>query len=185
MKLINQTLLLDESERALLALACGAGAVPALTVEAFTNWLANSLPEHESALAHGARTALFGKLRTTLCCSAGSGGNSGGRIWCVTRHPGALGWLHAQGIRPHRVVPHIGEHEVEAGDVVIGVLPPALTAALNARAVRCLQIVLPLAAHDRGRELCATRMRALGAHLVELEVRCKPVSMVEIGRARP
>lgn len=123
-------------------------------------------------------------------CSIKPGSTSGARavqrLWFVSRHPGVIDWLHEQGLRPCRVVEHLDVGEVEAGDTVIGVLPPALIAKLNARAVRCVQIVMNVGAGDRGRELSAAAMRARSAELVEVSVKCRPLAVEDLQvRSRP
>lgn len=179
MKLAQDKLVLDPEERALLALGCGNSAQPAHTVEAMTAWLAATASDEVGALIHGARRCLFNALCVAI--AQPSPADRSCRIWCVIRHPGALGWLYGMGIRPQRVVPHLVAAEVGVADTVIGVLPPLLSAELNARGVRCLQIMLALEPQDRGQELDAARMRALGAYLAEVQVCCRPLAVSEWG----
>ncbi len=89
----------------------------------------------------------------------------------VTRHPGAVQWLLAQGIIAERHCSHLDPAEVGAGDTVIGTLPVHLAARICARGGRYLHLSIDLPASARGRELDADAMRGYGARLDAFQVR--------------
>ena len=89
---------------------------------------------------------------------AGTAGPQGPLI--ISRHPGAVAWLAAQGITGE-VVAHATPQQVRGRDV-IGVLPLALAA--EAHSVSSID--LPgLAPEQRGRDLSPDEMNAAGATL--------------------
>ncbi len=90
--------------------------------------------------------------------------------WMVTRHPGALEWLQAQGLQG-RCVPHLDPQLVGPGDRVIGTLPLHLVAAVCARGAHYLHLSLDLTPELRGKELSAEQLRACGARLEAYTVR--------------
>lgn len=169
MQIIGERVQLTTEQEVLLAMACGAAVQPERTVEGFGSWLANPHCDHRPALEHGARLLMAEHFSAAFAQGGGSA-NAGGRVWCVTRHPGALAWLHSEGIRPNRVVAHLEPDDVAPGDVVVGILPLGLAADLSERGVRCLHVNVRLGAADRGRELDAAAMRACGAQLEEFVV---------------
>jgi len=92
----------------------------------------------------------------------------------VTRHPGALDWLKSQ-------YPSIAESattfshfdvtkDVEAGDVVVGVLPVNLVADVCSRKARFIALQMVLPAEMRGKELSEADMISCGASLQEYHV---------------
>lgn len=176
MRLAGDRLELSAEEWKLLAIACEDRAEPACTIEPFVEWLLEPMSEHLPALRHGARMV----LRERFCDAfANPGGARDGKgiTWAVTRHPGALAWLHTQGLRPHRVVAHLHPMEPARGDVVAGVLPLSLAAVLHARGVRCIHLSVDSSALERGRELTPARMRECGARLEALDtIRMSAVS---------
>jgi len=96
---------------------------------------------------------------------------SGGAVWLVSRHAGALEWLRRRGVRG-QVVRHLDPRRVRAGDVVVGVLPVALAAQVCARGGRFIALEVEVPEEWRGRELSAEELERLGARLVEYRVRC-------------
>jgi len=88
----------------------------------------------------------------------------------VSRHPGAVDWLHEQGLAVDRRVVHLDPAEVQAGDRVIGTLPVNLAAEVCVRGARYLHLSLDLPPAWRGRELSVDDMRACGARLEEYHV---------------
>lgn len=92
-------------------------------------------------------------------------------IWFVSRHPGALEWMHRCGPSYDRHVAHLDPQCIQAGDVVIGSLPVNLAAQVCERRARYLNLSLQLCAEDRGRELSAAELSACGATLEEFTVR--------------
>ncbi|MDX9717220.1 CRISPR-associated protein Csx16 [Thauera sp. AutoDN2] len=164
MRLAGDRLELSAVERELLAIGRGDQPEPECTIEPFVEWLLEPISEHLPALRHGARMA----LRERFCeafANPDAARDGASIIWAVTRHPGALAWLHTQGLRPHRIVAHLHAHEPARGDVVAGVLPLSLAAVLHARGVRCVNLSVEPSALDRGRELTPARMRECGARL--------------------
>ncbi|WP_205665257.1 CRISPR-associated protein Csx16 [Caldimonas tepidiphila] len=84
--------------------------------------------------------------------------------WMVTRHPGALQWLHEQGLQG-RCVPHLDPQQVDSGDRVIGTLPLHMVAAICERGARYFHLSLDLPPELRGKELTAAQLEACGARL--------------------
>ncbi len=91
--------------------------------------------------------------------------------YIVSRHPGAIAWLLNR-FAEATVRTHVTPDDVQPGDTVVGTLPVHLLAALQARGVRCLSLVVPLEAGDRGRELHIPDLDRLGAYLAEYRVQC-------------
>ena len=56
---------------------------------------------------------------------------------------------------------HIYGHEPKKGDTVVGVLPIAMIARLQAASVCCISVELSIPAHLRGKELSATEFNQL------------------------
>lgn len=169
MRIVDHRLELSAQSLKTLALACGDMPLPELTVEGFAAWLVAPHCESRPALQHGARLILADKF-TAAFESGVDVPAAGNRVWSVTRHPGALAWLHSEGVRPHRVVPHLRAEDLAGGDTVVGILPLGLAAELHERGVRCLHLHINLQRADRGRELTVAEMRSRGARLDEFVV---------------
>lgn len=167
MKLWEDRIELTGQEPQLLALACQGHPRPALTAEAFAEWLLEPMPDDRPALCHGARLVLREQFFAAFTVPAME--DADGIVWVVTRHPAALAWLHSQGIRPQRVVAHLDPAQPAPGDVVAGVLPLSLAASLHRRGVRCINLSIDAMSEDRGRELTVARMRECGARLEIVE----------------
>ena len=90
--------------------------------------------------------------------------------WLVTRHPGARAWLEQQKQAGGRAVTHLDTTVIQSGDLVIGTLPVPLAAEVCSRGARYLHLRVDLPAHQRGVELDAEQMTALGAVLQEFSV---------------
>jgi CRISPR-associated protein Csx16 len=90
--------------------------------------------------------------------------------WFVTRHPGARTWAQRQGIPVDQMVEHLDLDRVAAGDRVLGTLPVNLVCELNERGARYFHLVLSLDPEQRGQEITADLMQALGARLEEYRV---------------
>ena len=88
----------------------------------------------------------------------------------VTRHPGALEWLLAQGLTDIAHVAHLDPACVAAGDVVIGTLPVHLAAKVCERGARYFNLSLDVPESMRGRELSAEALTAFGARLEEYAI---------------
>lgn len=93
------------------------------------------------------------------------------RIHLVTRHCGAIQWAEALGLPVDRLCEHLSVQDVACGDVVIGVLPLGLAAALCARGARVFALTVELPRALRGVELDADSLRRHGAQLQEFQVR--------------
>lgn len=87
--------------------------------------------------------------------------------WFISRHPGAFEWAQEEGIDVDVRVEHLDVARIQAGDVVIGLLPLHLAAAVQRRGARYLHLSLEVPRECRGRELDARRMRLFGARLEE------------------
>lgn len=98
-------------------------------------------------------------------------------VYFITRHPGATAWAAECGLRVDHRLTHL-EAEVLAilrpGDVVAGILPVNLAAAVCARGARFLSLSLDLPPEARGRELDALEMCLYGARLEEYRVQSVP-----------
>lgn len=90
--------------------------------------------------------------------------------WLVTRHPGALAWLRAQGLCDVEHVPHLDPARVDPGDTVVGTLPVHLAAAVCASGARYFNLSLELPAEARGRELSAAELDHYHARIEEYRV---------------
>ncbi|WP_354671191.1 CRISPR-associated protein Csx16 [Thiohalobacter sp. IOR34] len=100
-----------------------------------------------------------------------SAGDTVGKTWFVSRHPGAVEWAQRQGIAVDNMVDHLDPEQVEAGDTVIGTLPVHLAARICERGARYWHLTLNLTADMRGRELSADDLDAAGARLEAFNIR--------------
>ncbi|WP_172202826.1 CRISPR-associated protein Csx16 [Niveibacterium sp. COAC-50] len=90
-----------------------------------------------------------------------------GRIWIVTRHPGAVEWLQRKGIVVDGLVAHVDPAVLRAGDTVVGILPVQLAARICEAGGRYLHLSLDVPPALRGKELTADEMDALNPRLEE------------------
>jgi len=88
----------------------------------------------------------------------------------VSRHPGAMAWMQAEGIRVDRCIEHLDVSLLQPGDTVIGTLPINLAAEVCQRGGRYLHLSLNLPLEWRGRELSADDMRQCAARVEEFFV---------------
>jgi len=88
----------------------------------------------------------------------------------VTRHPGALEWLLAQGFTGVNHVPHLDPAQVQPGDQVVGTLPVHLAAAVCERGGRYFNLSLEVPQALRGRELSADDLQRFAARLEEYAI---------------
>lgn len=91
-------------------------------------------------------------------------------IWFVSRHPGAIEWAREEGVEVDMQVEHLRVERIQAGDIVIGLLPIHLAAAVQRRGARYLHLCLEVPREYRGCELDARQMRRFGARLEEYTV---------------
>lgn len=87
----------------------------------------------------------------------------------ISRHPGAIEWAIAVGIRASHVE-HLDPAVVEAGDRVIGTLPVNLAAQVCQRGARYWHLSLQLPRSLRGVELSREQLEALSPLLVEYRI---------------
>ena len=90
--------------------------------------------------------------------------------WFVSRHPGALQWMQQCGPAFDCHVPHLDPVQVERGDTVIGTLPVNLAAQVCTRGAAYWHLTLQMPAQQRGQELSALELQALGATLQQFHV---------------
>ena len=90
--------------------------------------------------------------------------------WFVSRHPGALQWMQQCGPAFDCHVAHLDPAQVHRGDTVIGTLPVNLAARVCARGATYLHLALEMPAQQRGQELSAHDLQALGATLQPFHV---------------
>lgn len=95
------------------------------------------------------------------------------KLWIVSRHPGAIQWIHAQGWVGTQI-DHLEVGCVQAGDTVIGTLPANLAAEICARKADYIHLALRLPFELRGVELTTQQMSDLGADLRVYDVRELP-----------
>ena len=110
----------------------------------------------------------LGRKRATI--KNGVRSVTGGKVWFVSRHPGALAWAREEGIEADLWVEHLNPALVARGDTVIGTLPAHVAAQVCRRGARYLHLAMHLRRSDRGRELDARALREAGARLEPLHV---------------
>ncbi|MDO4223962.1 MAG: CRISPR-associated protein Csx16 [Acinetobacter sp.] len=91
----------------------------------------------------------------------------------ISRHAGAIAWIQQEPIHIDHYLTHIHDDDLamfQAGDDVIGILPTAIIADLNAKGVRYFHLSYRTPQAWRGVELSAEQLRALGACLQEFHV---------------
>ncbi len=84
----------------------------------------------------------------------------------VSRHGGAIAWARRQALAVDVWVDHLDTSQLVPGDSVIGTLPIHLVADACGRGAAYLHLQFDLSAEQRGRELAADDLDALGACLV-------------------
>lgn len=94
-------------------------------------------------------------------------------IYFISRHPGALEWIQAQGIQYDEHLEHLVPQQVQAGDVVIGTLPVNLAAEVCARGAEYHHLSLDLPRLQRGRELSAEQLREADAHIRRFHIEAR------------
>ena len=91
-------------------------------------------------------------------------------VFSITRHPGALDWLNRQEIAIDITLSHLDLSLIKPGDVVIGLLPVHLAAAVCAAGAEYWHLSMELPYEARGIELTAEEMEGYGARLEQFVV---------------
>jgi len=91
-------------------------------------------------------------------------------VFFITRHPGALDWLNRQDISIDITLRHLDFSMIKPGDVVIGLLPVHLAAAVCAAGAEYWHLSMELPYEARGTELTAQEMKTYGARLEQFTV---------------
>ena len=91
------------------------------------------------------------------------------RTLFVTRHAGAIEWLHRHGLREDAVLDHLSLEDISPGDQVIGSLPINLIATLCEMGATYYNIDLHVPKELRGKELGPDQMDQCGARLMRYE----------------
>lgn len=91
-------------------------------------------------------------------------------IFFISRHLGAISWIHQQSIDIDHFVKHLEIEKIHAGDTVIGTLPLQLAFAVQERGARYLHLTLNVPADWRGTELTVEQLQLCNAHLVEYQL---------------
>lgn len=81
----------------------------------------------------------------------------------VSRHAGAIAWAGRHGIAPDHWVDHLDIETIREGDRVVGTLPVPIAAAVCALGAHYLHLDVPQQQAQRGRELSADDLDAMGA----------------------
>lgn len=87
--------------------------------------------------------------------------------WVVTRHQGAIDWLHYHNIQADHWVSDLIIDVPQTGDTIIGNLPIHHVATLNQRGVRYIHLQIDTPPDLRGHELTDTEIHRLNGSLVE------------------
>lgn len=94
----------------------------------------------------------------------------------VSRHAGAIAWAQQHALSIDAWIEHLDTARLLPGDCVIGTLPIHRVAEVCARGGVYLHLQFDLSAPQRGRELDAADLDALGARLVSYCVTELPVA---------
>ncbi|MFK0571210.1 CRISPR-associated protein Csx16 [Endozoicomonas sp.] len=86
-------------------------------------------------------------------------------VFFITRHPGALDWLNRQEFPVDIILSHLDLSVIKHGDVVIGLLPVHLAAAVCSSGADYWHISMELPYEARGKELTADEMDTYDARL--------------------
>lgn len=90
--------------------------------------------------------------------------------YLVSRHAGAIEWCFRKGYEVDNVISHIDLEQIHSGDIIIGILPLPMVAAIQQKGGRYLHLSVPLNAELRGVEISADTMEQLGAKVEEFYV---------------
>lgn len=154
----------------------GTGAVRLISRDQFRQVVPPDFVTHLTPIAKGGVTVVgdVGDDSLAAAADASTGVRPVGATYIVSRHPGAVDWVRQRlsaNDQP-RVVDHVDDSMAfSPGDQVCGVLPMALAARICMQGARPLVIDLQVPPELRGRELSHAQLDALGASLVEYEVR--------------
>ena len=95
------------------------------------------------------------------------------KTWLISRHGAAREWVELKGVPVDRILTHLEQKDylsMVPGDCVIGNLPLAWIARLNAHGVRYINLDLTIPAHLRGQELDLAAFQACQPALTEYRV---------------
>ncbi|WP_284180403.1 CRISPR-associated protein Csx16 [Rhabdaerophilum sp. SD176] len=108
--------------------------------------------------------------------TASSGPNADVRVRIITRHSGAVEWLSQRGVLGE-VEAHLDIKTVKKGDVLVGILPPALILDAQRLGASVYLIVMDLPESARGRaDFSVKEMEGFGARLERVVLHAYPVS---------
>lgn len=96
----------------------------------------------------------------------------------VSRHPGAIAWARKHSVVIDAWVDHLDPRQVAQGDAVMGSLPIHLVAEVCARGATYQHLQFDVSPYQRGRELEADDLDALGACLVGYRVAVSDASSI-------
>lgn len=90
--------------------------------------------------------------------------------WFVSRHEGAVNWAKLKNLPVTRWVSHLDIKEIHHGDVVIGVLPVHLAAAVCEKGAEFYFLTIDLELQQRGTELDMHEMLAACCRIQRYQV---------------
>lgn len=91
-------------------------------------------------------------------------------VFFVSRHPGAIAWAKSKNLPIDQWLTHLDPSGVEAGDIVIGVLPIAAAAIVCAKGARFVALEMQLPEARRGQELTQAELEQMQCRLTEFHV---------------
>lgn len=90
--------------------------------------------------------------------------------WFVSRHPGAVEWIRSTGVKVDEFRDHLNIEDIEMGDIVMGVLPMSVAAAVCAKGARFIGMEISQSREMRGKELQVQDLKDLNCRLQEFFV---------------
>lgn len=90
--------------------------------------------------------------------------------WFVCRHFGTIAWAKENQLAIDYWVNHLHIDDIQAGDVVYGILPVHLIYAINQKGARYYHLEIHLQAEQRGQELSKASLQKMQVQLVPYEV---------------
>ena len=92
------------------------------------------------------------------------------RTYFVSRHYGALDWFSQKGFTVDEHIRHLDPSVIEAGDIVIGILPIQLAAKVCEAGARYFHLEVEIPFELRGVELSSKDLDDYGAKLTEFKI---------------